>query len=559
MIMNGWKTGLQRPLKAGGARRVGAWPVFLLPLTALVAPAVRPLTQGVASGSPVAAPAMGTPLCLGRHDLIVDGVSRGSGTILNGTTTYDSICIRNGGVLVIDKQATLRVGVFYLDSVSSVAAAGLPGGVEYGGSHCPSSGTGTSDGDPGATLLIQARRALIAGTITATGGAGFNGRVEDSCPAQRSGNGGKGGSVTIEAATLVLTGTVEASGGAGGNGSGGNDGTTGHGGAGGTITVSVGPSRPAPLTTYLNAKGGQDGKTTVVAQSGVVKITRLTAAALSVLPPVPPPLVAILGRAPLYHALRPVGLFAQGMACGQGDLIVLAGTKRLLDGVHAYAHVCINGLLSSTDGLILRARTIMVARGGRLRAVGLATAGGEGATGRYETAGACASDRRPPHAGVAGSAGTGFNGGAGVEGGAGGGLVTLLAPRILLMGTLSSRGSDGKVGYDSAYGSPSSGDSPPDGGSSGGSGGGILIVADVLQAAGTISARGGLGGQPGSGSIPAGNNTIPAIGPVGGPGCIKVFANTVRTPLGSVLDVSGPLLIGRPLPSDLPPATSPGS
>lgn len=542
--MNRGKTGLRRDLKRGGAGRVGAWFVFLLLLTACAAPAVRPLTQGIASGPPVAAPAVRTPLCLGRDDLIVDGVSGGGGTILSGTRTYDSICIRNGGVLVIDKQATLRAGVFYLDDSSSIVADGLPGGRSYQ-AHCPTSGTGQPDGDPGGTLVIQARTAIIAGLILARGGAGLDGLARDNCPAEDSGKGGRGGAVAIQAATLVLTGTVSARGGAGGKG----NGTTGRGGVGGTIAVTAALFRPALRAADLEVAGGEDGKTGVPARTGSTRVAPLPPTALSALPPTPAPLVTVLGQAPARLVLQPVGAFGVSMACGPGDLTVPAGTTYALTGTRTYQHVCVGGLLHAGRYLTLRAQTILVARGGRLEATKAVSVG-------QDATGACAADHRAPPEGVPGAEGPGSNGSImGGQGGAGGGGVTLLARRVLLMGTLSADGGDGGGGDDGSSpaspGSPSSGPISGGGGGGGGAGGGILIVADAVQVSGTISARGGRGGPPGSGDGPP-----QATGAVGGPGCIKVFANTVRTPFGGVLDVSGPLLIGRPLLSDLPPATA---
>lgn len=555
MMMNRRQTEARRTREKGAAGHVGAWSVFLLLLTALAAPTVRPSTQGIASGTPVAAPVVRTPLCLGRDDLIVDGMMGGDRMTLSGMHTYSSVCVRHGGTLLIDHQATLRAGAFYLDDSSSIIADGLPGGTTQSGPSClPESGNGTPNGDPGSTLVIQARTVIIAGGISARGGAGFNSTGDTACGDGYSGKGGEGGAVTIQAATLVLTGTVSARGGAGGLGFG----TTGHGGPGGTIAVTAALFRPMLLTARLDVEGGQDGGTGAPATTGSTRVATLAPTALSALPPAPAPLVTVLGPAPARLVLQSVGVFGMGMTCGPGDLTVPPGTTYDLTGTRTYPHVCVSGVLRAGRYLTLRAQTILVARGGRLEA-NKAVPVGKDATGDYETTGACAADRRAPHEGVPGVEGPGSNGDIrGGKGGAGGGDVTLLAQRVLLGGTLSANGGDGGRGDGGSSpdspGSPSSGPVSGGGGGDGGSGGGILIVTDAVQVSGTISARGGRGGPPGDGEGPA-----QAVGAVGGPGCIKVFANTVRTPLGSVLDVSGPLLIGRPLLSDLPPATAPGS
>lgn len=200
----------QRSRQGTRAARAGVGRALLVGGIALVGLGVHSLvgeSAGSARAASVSPPA--TPLCLGRDDLVVDGATGGNGMTLGGTHTYGSICVHNGGMLLIDHQATLRAGAFYIDDSSSIVADGLPGG-RSSMADCPGSGNGQPDGDPGGTLAIQARTAIIAGSVSARGGAGFDSLTENACGGEDSGKGGKGGAVTIQAATLVLTGRVSA-------------------------------------------------------------------------------------------------------------------------------------------------------------------------------------------------------------------------------------------------------------------------------------------------------------------------------------------------------------
>ena len=263
-----------------------------------------------------------------------------SGTItLDGRKVFDRVCLTGGGVLATDKGLQLLAGVLYVEGGSGIS--GDP--PESGATGC------NQNGEDGADLDISARQATVFGLISANGGRGAD-PYADSCDSASPG--GAGGHITLRAYSLALTGRISADGGS-------STDAAGHtrGGSGGTITIHVAvPALAALGGSESVAAGGPGGK------KGQVSIAPLTPAEQAALPPAPPPLLATLGQAPARLAPLPVAAFARGMACGPGDLDIGAGQRRRLDGVRAYAHVCVHdgGLLRAGPRLILRAQTVLV-------------------------------------------------------------------------------------------------------------------------------------------------------------------------------------------------------
>jgi len=502
-----------------------------------------------APNSTIGAP---VPTCLGPNDLQVDGTQ----SSLQGAQTFDHVCVEHHGILLASRLH-LRVGELYVDATSSIQADGGPGSVSA--TDCDQAGNGTPTGDPGGTIVIDARQATVLGTISAAGGSGL--AVDDNpadngpCTASQynGGPGGPGGTITIRAARLDLEGTINAAGGPGGDVSDpagaphGNATGGGPGGHGGTATMALlQPLTPGQIP-HVMASGGLPGKGKPLGlpgHAGTVTLSALTAAEAVALPPPPAPLGTVLNPAPKWQPIQSLSAFTRGMACGAGDLNLGAHTRRTLSGNHGYTHICLHdgAILVAGPTLTLHAETIYVDARSRIIANGSAKRTGK-ATGRYASAGAPTRDARPPHPGVAGPDGSGSQS-AGVSptppndslGGKGGGAISLLAQRILLAGPVSANGANGDPGID--------GDCSPSGcmdyfdGGSGGSGGGILVRAGDLQLTGTISVLGGAGGAPGTAEQYSANG-----GMHGGPGFVKIFATTLRA--ARSLPINGPWVLGR--------------
>jgi len=511
--------------------------------------------------------------CLGPRDLIVQNGQ----LTLHGIQTFDRVCLHQGGVLVADAPLTLLTGALFIDASSHITADGLPGGLPSGMLDCRGSGTGTPDGGPGSALTILARQAIEQGSISSSGGQGLRGS-EGMCSSGNGlngGNGGNGGQISIWAKALTLHAPIIATGGAGGVGGNStslteNGGNGGNGGSGGTLSLRLGQQAPATLMSYLHAEGGtagvlgqagcssgggctaQPGMQGSPGGSGSISVGKLTPAQIAILPPSPPPLQGVIGLAPARQSPQPTSTFRQGMSCGTGDLNVGPGVPVTLTGIHHYTHVCVHdgGTLLAGAGVTLQAKTILVDSTSRLLSDGtVASSGSHLANGRYESAGPCTHDHSAPHSGIPGAAGFGdpANGIPGATGGTAGGTVSLVAHRVLLAGFLAARGASGKRGMDA--GCSPSGCIGPFSGGGGGSGGGIRIVATEVQLTGSIAPNGGASGS--GGSLPAPDIGVADEGLYGGPGCVKIFVDTLRAPAGQ-LPVTGPVLIGHTTPADPP-------
>lgn len=163
---------------------------------------------------------------------------------------------------------------------------------------------------------------------------------------------------------------------------------------------------------------------------------------------------------PAYAAVQPQAVFTQGMSCGAGDLIV--PDTETLNGTHAYPHVCIEtgGVLQTEGSLTLVAQSISIAQGATISASAIQTTDLIGADGNYASGGSVTADHTLPHAGVPGADGTisdltdaGTSDACDEEqahscGGAGGGVIALVARRILVAGTLAADGGAGEAGVD---------------------------------------------------------------------------------------------------------------
>lgn len=502
------------------------------------------------------------PSCLGRNDL---QVQRGQVT-LHGTRTFDRVCVQQGGVLDADGALTLRAGALYVDATSRIIADGQPGGLPSGFPDCRPSGAGTPAGAPGNALTILARHALVLGPISANGGRGLDSPGAQCGGSWDGGNGGPGGDITLEAIDLTLRARISARGGQGGAGADGsswanpNGGNAGHGGAGGALTLLV--THALTRTSLLQVDGGTagtPGKPACSGQghcaahsgmagtngaSGRVSLGALTPAQRAALPPEPLPPVTVAPPGPAVYPPVAPAIFDRLMHCGTGDLIVGRGQVLHLTGTQEYAHVCIQegAIVRAGAGLTLKAQSIVVDRTAGIAADGsIAPVQGRSGDGRYESGGACWLIQCPLHAGAPGASGAGDpdNGIAGARGGAGGGVITLIAPRILLAGTVSAAGTAGQPGQDAAC-SPSGCIGPFPGGG-GGSGGGILVMAHEVQLTGRITVTGGPGGAGGSGEDAG---AVADEGRYGESGRIIIRADILRVSKGGAA-VVGPLLLER--------------
>jgi hypothetical protein len=480
------------------------------------------------------------PSCLGAHDLLID---HGAPTLTGGA--YDTICILHGSVVTLSTGAVLRAGELYIDSTSVLSADGSPGGRPYGMTDCAGFGNGMPAGSPGGTITILAHDAVVLGRISANGGAGANGH-ETPCAnyVDPGGDGGQGGSVTLKAVDLTQRGTIQAGGGDGGPGQ-----PAGKGGAGGTVTVKTAhpAASLAPLLTVAAGKNAAGGPQ---AASGVVTMTSLSMADQRHLPAAPPPLTQRIGTAPVLASTQPSAVLGAGMRCGAGDLVVASGSSLHVRGVHSYQHVCVQGTLLVDDQLTLLAQTILIAPGALIT-----TTDAIARTAPISPTDHCGPNHDLPQSGTAGAAGASTFGGPGGKGGHGGAAITLVARQLVFAGRVVTNGSTGTRGVDGGFGSPTSGDIPPSQGGAGGAGGDISLVAHELQLTGTFSVLGGAGGRQGN-PVGAGPSYKAPFAPRGAPGCVRVFANTLRAPAGA-LTIPGTLYYGHTLPIDPVPPPSP--
>lgn len=503
------------------------------------------------------------PLCVGAHDLLVDG-----STIAPAPSrVYGRICVINGGKLTTWSGA-LRAGVLYIDGSSMIDTSGLPGSDQE--TDCNNPGNGQRDGSPGDPITLTVRQAIIMGSIDASGGAGESALPIGMCSGS-DGDGGSGGAITLHAASLTLAGTIKSDGGPAGDDavrSGTYDLSSDaprNGGAGGVIHVVVahhslvdrsllhvdgGAGNTVCLSAHDDISSSQCGAKIYArgkaGAAGHVVLETLTPAAASALPPLPVPLVSYLGVHPVALPLVPATVFARGMTCGKGDVNIGAGMTRRLGGDQSYAHVCIHdgGTLLAGPSLRLRAKTILVDARSYLSASAVVKKTASG-----KTAG-CTLNHRAPAAGAAGPLSNNPSGdGPHLAGGPGGGTLTLVANRILLAGQVSANGGVGRKGANG--GCSPSGCLDYFNGSDGGNGGGILIVARTAQVTDVLSASGGPGGAGGTAGSYSANN-----GAAGASGCIKIFVSALSTPPGG-LSVTASTVLGQPSSADLLPLTRP--
>lgn len=482
--------------------------------------------------------------------------------MLRGNQTFDHVCVRDGGTLVADGNLTLRVGILYIARGGAINADGMDG-YEWDTHDCIG-GQSQPDGAAGHHLTVIVRRAVILGQVSAGGGRGLG--VGPYCGGYGApGHGGAGGVVGIMALDLVLDGRVTARGGPGGAATSSTptypspSTLSGEGGPGGHVTIALARPLSAPERKRLDVGGGAAGAyrrqlagKAGAAGSAIIRV--LTTSEEARIPAVPASPVTFVGAMPARQPLDPSFARPAEMRCGAGDLIVRRGDPVTLGGVHRYAHVCVEngGVLAGRGDLTLVARMIAIAPGGRV------TADGAGPlpfhwsdSGRYASRGACAATHAPPHGGVRGPAGdSSYNGSrssdAAANPGDGSNLLTLIAYDAALDGQVSATGGTGQDGW--SVDSPAGGTTPPIpyGAGGGGSGGGIEVVARWLRLGGAISVAGGHGGYGLGPDDPAGRH--------GGPGCIKVFADTLQAPV-SGLPLAGQAVVARPLPTDpVPPA-----
>jgi hypothetical protein len=492
--------------------------------------------------STVAATVPPLPTCYGAQDLLV---AQSDVTVAQGS--YGEICVTHHGILHL---GTVRVGVLYVDSTSTITADGVPGGT-MAATDCAPSGTHSPDADGGGDIAITARRAVIAGTITANGGDGL--AAGDNCDAGEidppyGGSGGGGGSITLTAGILILDGRIEARG-----GNGGTEASLVHpGGVGGQIRIATAVPPVPDLRAHLSVAPGLASDARTRATAGSVLLDSLTAAEHAALPPAPPLLTQIAGTTPTILPVQPDRTFSKEMRCATHDLEIPAGTTIKLGGLRRYRHACVDGVLRVQGELTLLAQTVRIGPTGAIRADGVALHAAD--TPR------CAPTRSAPQGGATGETATstenvsGFSN-AGGSGGMGGGVVLIVARRMAVAGRVTADGARGGDGADDVPGSPSAGDIPPSMGGGGGSGGSITLMARDLQITGLLSARGGQGGLDGADP----GLEVPRSAQHGVPGCIRLFATTLRAAAGR-LALPEPLVYGKLLPTDPvpPPAAAKG-
>jgi hypothetical protein len=272
------------------------------------------------------------------------------------------------------------------------------------------------------------------------------------------------------------------------------------------------------------------------------------------MPLLPPPLTQIVGSAPTLLPVQPEATFTRGMACGTGDLVVAAGATVRLGGTHVYRHACVQGLLKVRAQLTLVAQTVQIGPRGAIRADGVTT--------DASTDPSCEPAHGAPQPGASGEAAPGSENSSGVAssggaGGAGGGVVKIVAQRVVVAGQVSANGGTGGEGAEDLPGSPTAGDVPPTMGRGGGDGGGVTIVAGDLQLTGVLAAAGGRGGPDGA-EYPGGPSDG-RYGQSGHPGCVRLLTKILRAD-AQYLALPGPLLYGKPLPTDpAPPPSASGN
>lgn len=485
----------------------------------------------------------GAPLrCVGAHDFDVAGTT----VALSGTVAFDRVCVTNHGSILATGALTLTAGLLYVDRTGSIN--GDP-------PYALLQPLCDQNGAAGATITIDARRAVLLGSIVSDGGAGtaFSPTADlGSCGPP---DGGAGGTIAIAVPELTLSGPISAVGGPGGAGS------EGSGGRGGSVTITIAAPPPAGTARLVRVSGGavpdrcfpcDDTGATAghPGAAGSVSIV-VSSAVATTAPPAPAPLIATLGVA----SVREGTTISTGThPCGPGDLNVGSGQRPLLDGVHRYPHVCIHngGVLRAGPRLILLAGTIDVDTRSRISADGAVRgATDRPTTGHYVDGGVDSGLRAIPHAGVPGADGTDALGGVFGEagpvpaptGGRGGGSMALIARRVRIAGIVSADGTPGGDGGQGGFSGGHTGNNPSTGNAGGGSGGGIYIRADALQLTGRLSVLGGRNGAIGDGPIQQ----------PGTSGRVTLLVDTLEAPAGG-LPIDGSGLLGRTLPSDPVPA-----
>lgn len=274
---------------------------------------------------------------------------------LHGDHSFQSVCITDGGQLILDDTLTLHAGLVLVDASSSISAdAPLD----------PRSGGCEQTGEPAYSLTLEVRVLDLQGSLSANGGDG----LPNGCETGGSLDGGDGGKITIFAHSLQVTGHIHATGGDAAEQSG------DAGGAGGTVLIASHNVVPQ-LAAHILVQGGI-GDPDAAPQPGVagtVTIQALDSAQEQLLPPDPPSLLQPLG-APTTRRL-PTKSFLGGMTCGSGDLNVGSGQQISVTGTQVYGHVCIHdgGILRTGPRLTLIAQTIQVDAQSRISADGVIT------------------------------------------------------------------------------------------------------------------------------------------------------------------------------------------
>lgn len=480
--------------------------------------------------------------CLGAHDLnVATGTTIALGA--SGSYHFDRLCIENGATLQLSDSTTLRVGDLLVADGASLVSNGSDG-VEQDTHDCIDNHV-QPDGAPGGTLTIIARRAVIAGSISSSGGAGLSYRI--SCQGSTDiGQGGAGGRVTLVAGSLSFAGRIVATGGAGGSSDAQQAGLlpeshrpSGAGGAGGVVTVSA-PGAVALIRGHVvvtPGSGGAPDRGAATGRRGASGVIRARAApAGSSLPAAAPPIVAIAASGPTPAVLGP----ASASAClpGGGALVIRAGTTRVLGGVIRAPRVCVRGRVVVHGFLTLQARSIVIAHGGSIVASGAsALPDATNEQGRYDAVGPACGFTAVPHAGEAGMSEQPTSESTFPHAGGGGGSLRLVAPSVWIDGRIDVSGGRGADGQAMGFGSQTY----QDGGAGGGSGGGVLVIASRLRlgSGALIDARGGSGGSPSDSTV---NN-----GKVGSLGCVVLAASTLDAPasfpaLGPVFLLPAPSL-----------------
>ncbi len=466
------------------------------------------------------------PSCLGANDLLVSGET----IVMSGTEVLDHLCVTNKGKIAGSSDLRLTVGDLYVDSSSTISVDGQAGDLTE--DHDCSVISGSPEGSAAHALTIAAYQATIEGSLSADGGNGM--AYSPGCSnVVNPGQAGDGGSISVTAQHLAVSGPLSAHGGAGGDATtptyesslGPSSKPSGAGGNGGHINLSAPASDLAGVHATLDAAAGSAGKPGNggrgrAGRAGTIQRVPLSRTASAALPPEPTSLLASAAGAPAIHVGSATS--PKTLPCGSGDLVVPAGTTRILSGVQQFAHVCISGTVRVTSTLTLVAQTIDIAGTGEISADGRSPLPFLWSdSGRYGTAGACSATHAAGHAGVRGPVTAhSFDTSDDIPDlsarpGEGGGSVTLIADTLAIQGQVHA---DGGAGQD-AFSITNINGIETWTGSGGGSGGGITIYAHQLALNGRITAIGGVGGK---GSGPGHVDGAPGSG-----GCVKVFAGQI--------------------------------